>query len=178
MIHWMAKQDMGAVLDIETRSNEYYDEDFDTVVARANAWQAPDFIELMREPGGAGRVVIDDLTGKIVAFLCYENMKDYVLIYKLVVDPDHRLKGHGTKLLDSVKKKLKSPNTKKEKLVMLVSDQDTGMHLFLQKQGFKVPVGDDGKPEVIRQTGPWNQAMDDLYSFEFEFEAKEGQNAA
>lgn len=163
MIHWLTKADMPKVLDIEGRSNEYYDEDFDCTTARANAWEVPDFIELMRQPGGAGRVVTDD-EGVVVGFLLYENMKDYVLIYKIVIDPNHRLKGYATKLLDQVKKKLTKVGTKKERLVILVSEQDTGTQLFLKKRGFRAT-------DVIR-------GEDAAYKFEFEFEEKSSENAA
>lgn len=115
----MTKDDLPALVDIETSSSE-------------NFWKADDVREIAREPDNL--VVVVTKNRNIVGFVAYQLAEANIYILNLVVHPDHRRCGVGSLLLSKVKTSL---NKAHHWLEYDVREHNTTGHLFLKANDFK-----------------------------------------
>ena len=71
----------------------------------------------------------------IVGYLVYRLEKGVMHVWNLAIDPEHRRMGHGTALVDYLKKRL--IRGRRRKIQVVVNEYDLPGQLFLQSAGFR-----------------------------------------
>lgn len=90
--------------------------------------------DLKRQKNVVGQVV--EVRGQVIGFMYYRLYRDSFEIVELTVDPDHKLAGIGTMLVDFLLQKIRSPMSKRHTVWKDVSEANLDAHLFLRKLGF------------------------------------------
>jgi ribosomal-protein-alanine N-acetyltransferase len=118
MIHWLTKQELPTVLEIERLS-------FD------NPWVEQDFRSCLQH----SFCLTMESAGEVVGFVVYELNKKNFTILNLAVHPDHRRQGVGANLIDHLKVKL----TKycRKSLSLLLRESSSPAQKFFASQAFK-----------------------------------------
>lgn len=129
-IRWMVRKDIPRVLEIESRYG-----------LKEDQWSFEDFIKHLQERNCIGKVLTCKLQASskkldgVCGFCVYELHRDFVPIIKLKVDPAHRNRGCGRKMIDHLKEKLHPK--RRTKLMVDIHERNRDGIRFLQCQQFK-----------------------------------------
>lgn len=122
------------------------------------AWEAPSEKAFLDAIGVRGTVCGVAYKADVpVGFMVYRICPQHIEILFLMVHPDWQRGEIGTQMVHKLQEKL-SPR-RRTRLIILVSEDMTGSHLFLQKHGFKAT-------KVLRNA--CNNGKRDGYVFEFD----------
>lgn len=121
-IRWMISRDMNEVSAIELSSFEH-------------PWSEDEFRQALRSRNCIGMVAVDQTTDAVVGFMIYELSKTSLKILNFAVDPKHRLKGVGRKMLDKLTGKLSSQ--RRSRVTADVRERNLDAHLFFKACGFR-----------------------------------------
>lgn len=111
------------------------------------SWNEEDWLIVLRQ-NNVIPLVVDYGSNNICGVLIYELHRRHIKILRLAVAPEHQGRGVGTFLIDHLILKL-SPESKRQRVVIDVSERDLDVQLWLSKQGFTGKLlrrweGDDG----------------------------------
>lgn len=118
-VTWMKSDDHRACSEIDAHGYADY-------------WGEPDFREYQKERDQVGMVAMldDDVAG----FVCYQFMREKVLVHRLAVHPDNRRAGVGTALINKLKDKLTT--ARRNSIHVTVGERDAAAIAFLRACGF------------------------------------------
>lgn len=119
---WMLTKDLDFVTSIETKNNEHY-------------MSRDDMVKLLRKRSVVAIVAVEgdnEDNGEITGFVIYELMNRRIQLHNLVVDQNHRKKGVGSILINTLKGKL----SKRTKISAEVRETNLQMQLFLKSKDF------------------------------------------
>lgn len=138
-IRWMIRADMPQVLAIEQE-------------AFVCPWEEADFIRVLRMRTCIGMVAV--AAEEVVGYMIYELYKSRLDLLNLAVREDCRRTGVGSLMLSKLKGKLSA--ARRTAITTLVSERNTGAHLWLRHNGFKcVKVERDAFDNWTSDDGYW-----------------------
>lgn len=122
LIRWLRLNDIDNILAIEEKSFPY-------------PWDKEDFEICLRKKNTFG--VVQTIQEKIIGYMIFQCCSKAYNILSIAVDPKFQKKGHGKKLIDYVKNKIRSSTEgPKNQIVLIVSDQNLNCHMFLKAIDF------------------------------------------
>jgi ribosomal protein S18 acetylase RimI-like enzyme len=134
---WMRMDHSRVVLEIDRRMFKY-------------SWSPDHFLKTMRKRNVVGRVflgytyksqskegiAVDEENGVVLGYIVYMLSKKQTQIIRLATAPDAIRRGVGRLLVGELIKKLNGPQSKRDKIVVDVIDEDLRAQLFFQSMGF------------------------------------------
>ena len=117
---WMKSQDYTSVLEIE--NNKKY------------PWLLEDFELALKNSKSKMVCKVLEIDKQIIGFFVMKLDKKFIQLVNFIVHPSFRLKGHGHKMMEEIKFRLKDS---RKIIIAHVLSEDLDMQLFLQKMGFK-----------------------------------------
>ena len=123
MIRWMTQPDLKNVLKIEDQAFPY-------------PWDQDDFEICLRKKNTVGVVMLKEK--EVIGYMIFEFKKTMYTVVSLAVSPDHQKNGYGKKLIEYLKQSIRSSKDgPKNKITLVVSDQNLNCHKFLKAISFK-----------------------------------------
>ncbi len=119
-IRWMTRADMADVLEIDRLSF-------------ADPWCEVDFANCLRQRGIIG-LVAEQSAVSIAAYMLYGLRRDSMLIHRLAVHPQYRLRGFARAMVEKLIGKL--TRQRRSHLLTTVCESDLHAHLFFRQMGF------------------------------------------
>lgn len=119
-IRWMVRRDMVDVLRIEQASY-------------MQPWDESEYLDCLRQRDHIGMVA--EYKGRIVGAMVYQLCKRKIVLVNLAVDPEHRLRGVGSQMIQKLIGKLSTPY--RPKMQTGVHETNLGAQLFLRSLGFQ-----------------------------------------
>jgi ribosomal-protein-alanine N-acetyltransferase len=141
-IRWLIRADIDPVMEIERQSFDH-------------PWSLNDLEFWLKKRNVIGMVAEDD-ADIVRGYVIYELEKTSINLLNFAVDPDYRYQGVGRALMDKMLGKLQCG--KRNKLSMILADNNLGGQLFLRQMGFRATKVEKGYYEKI---------TNDAYVFEF-----------
>ncbi len=119
-IRWMIRRDMAEVLQIESRSFEFF-------------WCEEDFVRCLRQRNCIGMVA--EHHERVVGFMIYELHKNRLHVLNFAVHPDFRRRGIGGQMLQKLMGKLGLG--RRNRIMLEVRETNLDAQLFFREQGFR-----------------------------------------
>jgi len=119
-IRWMVKSDFYDVVHIDSLSYSFF-------------WDYKKIFSIMTKNNSLGLVA--EKNGIIIAYLIYESKMKSFSCSRLAVHPDHRRKGIGSDILNSIIFRMKK--NKINKIDFLINEYNLEAQLFLKYNEFK-----------------------------------------
>jgi len=123
IMRWMRQSDMPEIVKIENQCFPH-------------PWDRDDFDVCLKKKDHIGVVLTIDKT--IVGYMIFNFNKSSYNILSIAVDPNHYKNGFGRRMIEYLKTKIRSSaEGPKDKIHLIVSDQNLNCHNFLKALQFK-----------------------------------------
>ncbi len=120
-VRWCLRRDVDACVENERLSVP-------------DPWEHEDFEICLRSKNSNGMVIDDGRN--VLGHVMFISARGRITLVSVVVHPDHRRKGLGSRLLAPLVRRIGSPSSLCRSIDVTVSDRLLGPHLFFRHNGF------------------------------------------